>query len=319
MDSNRRIFLTAASVAVLAAWGGRAGFSRPLAGRIAPGVQLYTLKRDLLSDFDGTLAKVRAIGFRSVESATLFGRTPTAFRASLDRAGLICPSIHLPAVANGAGLSLSGDIGALARDLRIVGCRTVVMPTFLNPPNAPPRLPDESGYHYARRTGLLMTAADWRRNAVFLNEAALKLAVEGLRLTYHNHNPEFAPLAEGGTGMDILLVETDPNLVGFELDIGWAAAAGQDLKALIARHPGRFRQMHAKDIKATTKANFAYAQDPTSVGDGIVDWRGLLPMAIKAGIDEIYVEQEPPYPHDALEAIAASYRYLTQSTSRPAR
>jgi sugar phosphate isomerase/epimerase len=284
---------------------------QPLARDAVLGVQLYTLRRELTADFDGTLAQVRTMGVRHVESAGLFGRSAEEFRASLDRAGLTCTSIHLPALATSGTPNLSGDIPALARDLRMLGCRNVVMPTYLTAPGTPARLPDESGYNYVRRVGLVMTGDDWRRNAQFLNTMAKKFADEGLALGYHNHNPEFAPLPDGDTGMGILLEETTAELVHFELDVGWAAAAGQDLPALVTRHPGRFRQIHAKDVKSTTKPNFDYRQDPAAAGEGIVDWKRLLSVAFENGLEQIYVEQEPPYPLDAFDAVERGYRYLS--------
>jgi sugar phosphate isomerase/epimerase len=67
--------------------------------------------------------------------------------------------------------------------------------------------------------------------------------------------------------MDILLKGTDPSLVTFEMDAGWVTAAGHDPFAMLKKHPGRFTQMHVKDIKATTQANFVLKQDPTEVGE----------------------------------------------------
>jgi sugar phosphate isomerase/epimerase len=315
MESSRRSFLAGACAALVAGCTGRPQFSRapsrPLAGDALLGVQLFTLRQELAVDFDGTLARLRAIGLRSVESAGLFGRSTESFRQSLDRAGLTCTSIHMTSLTAAGTAGKPVDAAALARDLRTLGCSHVVMPTYIMAPGAAPRLPDESGYNYVRRVGLTMTAEDWRRNARFLNETGRSLAAEGLALSYHNHNPEFAPLAGGGTGMDILLAETDPVVVGFELDVGWAAAAGQDVAALVTRHPGRFRQMHAKDVLASTRPNFTYAQDPAAAGEGIVDWPRLLPLAFANGLREIYVEQEPPYRIDAFDAVERGYRYLS--------
>jgi sugar phosphate isomerase/epimerase len=315
MESSRRSFLAGACAALVAGCTGRPQFSRapsrPLAGDALLGVQLFTLRQELAVDFDGTLARLRAIGLRSVESAGLFGRSTESFRQSLDRAGLTCTSIHMTSLTAAGTAGKPVDAAALARDLRTLGCSHVVMPTYIMAPGAAPRLPDESGYNYVRRVGLTMTAEDWRRNARFLNETGRALATEGLALSYHNHNPEFAPLSRGGTGMDILLDQTDPTLVGFELDVGWAAAAGQDVAALVTRHPGRFRQMHAKDVMPTTRPNFTYAQDPAAAGEGIVDWPRLLPLAFANGLKEIYVEQEPPYRIDAFDAVERGYRYLS--------
>ncbi len=141
-----------------------------------------------------------------------------------------------------------------------------------------------------------MTADDWRFNADFLNAKGAVLKRSGLKLAYHNHNAEFSPLAGGGqgarNGYEILLATTDPALVGFEMDAGWVAAAGQDPFALLKDHPGRFTAMHVRDIKATTKPNFVFVQDPTEVGSGKIDWKRLLPAAHAAGVRDFFVEQE---------------------------
>jgi sugar phosphate isomerase/epimerase len=156
-----------------------------------------------------------------------------------------------------------------------------------------------------------MTADDWKWNADFLNEKAAVLKKAGIVAGYHNHNFEFAPLGNT-TGMDILLKGTDPSLVTFEMDVGWVTAAGHDPFAMLKAHPGRFTQMHVKDIKATTKANFELKQDPTEVGSGMIDWKKLLPAAYAAGVRGFYYEQEPPFAHARLESAKISYDYLAK-------
>ena len=94
-----------------------------------------------------------------------------------------------------------------------------------------------------------MTADDWKFNADFLNSKGSMLKQAGLQLAYHNHNMEFTPLA-GSSGYEILLRRTDPELVEFELDVGWVTAAGHDPLALLRDYPGRYRLMHVRDIRA---------------------------------------------------------------------
>lgn len=278
------------------------------------GLQLYTLNREALADLAGTLAMVRAIGFRRIELAGTLGRSATELRGFLDRAGLRCSSIHLPASPTASGaMSLSDDPSTLAAQLRILGCERAVLPTFLMAPEARPRLPGESGLHYVKRVGLKMRAQDWQRNADFLNRTGKGLKREGIALGYHNHNPEFAPLADGNTGMDLLLASTDPDCVHFELDAGWAAAAGIDPAALLRHNPGRFHQMHAKDVSRNTKSNFVYRQNPRAIGYGKTNWLRLTRVAIDCGVREFFIEQEPPYPVDAVTAITQSFRFFERN------
>jgi len=308
MSLTRRHLLAGAA----AAFGQSAvpgnGHGRMARPALSPGLQLYTLNKEALSDLDATLRAARQIGFRHVELAGLLGRSAAQLRSSLDRADLRCTSIHLP--SQSSGLSLSDDPGMLAEQLRVLGCKAAVLPTFLMASDATPRLPGESGFAYVRRAGLTMRKEDWQRNAAFLNRIGPGLKREGIALGYHNHNPEFAPLSDGRTGFDVLLAETDPATVHFELDVGWSAAAGVDAIALMRQYPGRIRQMHLKDTKSGTPPNFTYQQEPRSLGDGQTDWPRLLRAAVDHGVNDFFVEQEPPYPVDALTAIARSYRYL---------
>lgn len=271
------------------------------------GVQLYTLGPDLDADFEGMLAALARIGYRSVETAGDYGRTPAELRAAFDRAGLSCTSAHIQPGAGGNGVSFA-EPDALARAMHAIGVTDVVLPIPLFPADFRPPAGADAGDGF-RLSGKAMRADDWRRTAEFLNAKARALAPHGLRVGYHNHNFEFAPLDDGRTGFDILLGETDP-AVSFELDAGWVAAAGRDPVAVLKAHPGRFTQMHVKDIKASTRPNVEVRQDPTEVGSGVIDWKAILPAAWAAGVRHFYVEQEPPFPGRRIDSVAKSYRYL---------
>lgn len=273
------------------------------------GLQLYTLGPDAAKDLDGTLAQVSKIGFKSIELAGLLGRTAAEMKAAMDRAGLVCTSAHVQGRPMGSQ-SFSGDLGKLADDLNVLGVKSAVMPLFYIPdrfelkPQA-----GEDGPAFLSRMVSQMTVDDWKWNADFLNKKGQALKSAGIAVGYHNHNNEFAPVG-GTTGMDILLKETDPSLVTFEMDAGWVTAAGQDPFALLKQHKGRFTLMHVKDIKATTKPNFALKQDPTEVGSGMIDWKKLLPAAYASGVRHFFVEQEPPFAHPRIESAKISHDFL---------
>ncbi len=78
------------------------------------------------------------------------------------------------------------------------------------------------------------------------------------------------------------------------------------------KDPGRYRLVHVKDIKATTKPNFGLRQDPTEVGSGMIDWPRLLPAAYASGVRGFFVEQEPPFSHPRLESARISHDYLAR-------
>ena len=320
--SRRGLSTTAAALGILGGTGvGRAESQGFFARTGLPiGLQLYTLADEARADLEGTLKAVADIGFKSIELAGYADRTPAELRKALDAAGLSAPSAHVQVQALGGESSLDGDLSRLADEAHVLGVRTIVMPIFYAPERfeMKPRAGEAFG-QLLGRVGGAMTADDWKFNADFLNAKGAVLAKSGLKLAYHNHNAEFSPLsaqaggkAGAANGYQILLARTDPAFVGFEMDAGWVTAAGQDPFALLKAHPGRFTAMHVKDIKATTKPNFVFEQDPTEVGSGMIDWTRLLPAAHAAGVTGFFVEQEPPFAHSRLESVGISYGYLSK-------
>jgi sugar phosphate isomerase/epimerase len=106
--------------------------------------------------------------------------------------------------------------------------------------------------------------------------------------------------------MDILLAETDPALVSFEMDLYWAVKAGQDPRAYFTRYPGRFAMVHVKD------ATPAPALEMTDVGSGSMDWKAIFALHAKAGIRHYFVEHDNPA--DPLASITKSAGYLKALT-----
>ncbi|HZT02341.1 MAG TPA: sugar phosphate isomerase/epimerase [Steroidobacteraceae bacterium] len=312
--TRRRFLGAAASLGCMAAAATlTARERRPpfFAGHDLPlGLQLYTLGDAPYHDLDGTLAALARIGYRTVETVGLMRRTASELRAALDRAGLSCPSAHVALQTDGSGgPTLAGDTGRLAADMHRLGVEYVVVPIFPIPPRLGGPRQGEAGPEFLGRAGRAMTADDWRRIAVELNGKAAALAREGLKLAYHNHNAEFDRQGSK-SGYDLLLESTDPATVWFEMDVGWVAAAGIDPLPLLQAHPGRFRLMHVKDLKASTVPNTAFRMDPADVGSGSLDWNAILPAAYRAGVRDFYVEQEPPFAGPRMEAARADYVYL---------
>ncbi len=307
---SRRDFLIVGSLLGARAMGTGTARAQPFFRRtgLPIGLQLYTVGEDLQRDFSGTLAAVARIGYQTVELAGLGDHAVGDWREALDRVQLKCPSIHVPPHSK-SGVNLE-ELGTLAQAAHTLGIGTVVCPMF----NIPQRfsltpLAGENGAQMAARLGASMTADDWKRTADYLNQKAAALKPYGLRFAYHNHNVEFAPVGDG-TGLDQLIRGTDPALVSFEMDAGWVVAAGADPAALLAAHPRRFSAMHVKDVKASTRPNFAFQQDPCEVGQGIIDWKTLLAKAYQAKVRQFYVEQEPPFSRPRIESVRMSFNYL---------
>lgn len=273
------------------------------------GIQLFPLLAQLKEDFAGTLARIAQIGYRDVELASLVGHSATDFRIALDKAGLTCTCIHVPGQPLfGPGPNLDTDIDGVIANAHALGARDIVMPLFLMPRGF--ETLTGNSLDFLRAAGKALVADDFRAMAAYLNKKAAVLKQHGLTLSYHNHNFEFAPQGQG-TGLDILLRETDPHLVTFELDVGWAIAAGVDVAALLRANPGRITKFHLKDVLPATPKNYAMVQQPASLGHGRMDWAKLLPIAYKAGTRSFFVEQEAPFVGDPLNAMAENYRYLS--------
>ena len=240
------------------------------------GVQLYTVRDQMQKDVAATLARVARIGYREVEFAGYFNRTPADIRALLDADGLTSPSAHIPLQA------LRSDLQGTIDAAKVIGHQYITLPWL-----------DEA----SRGTRV----DNWKDLAHEMNTIGGKLRDQGLRLAYHNHDFEFNPV-EGQIPYDVLLAETDPALVFMEMDLYWATKAGQSPLAYFAKYPGRIRMVHVKDSKGAPK------HEMTSVGNGTIDWKTIIAHRSQAGIEHFFVEHDQPA--DAFASIEASYKYL---------
>jgi sugar phosphate isomerase/epimerase len=268
------------------------------------GIQLYTVKDELAKDYDGTLAKVAAAGYKEVELAGFFDKKPAEIKASLDKAGLHCGSVHIPAP----------DKAAEAMEYaKGIGAKYVVSSVLL--PKRFTQAPGKVDWDAVVVMLKSMTLEDYKGVSEQCNELGQQAKTMGLQFAYHNHNIEFKPFP-GGIGYDVLLNSTDPELVKFELDCGWMSSAGFKPATYIAKYPDRYRMLHIKDFKLTSKPSYGMwppeSPEPTELGRGTIDYKPIFAAAKKAGkIDWYYVEQEPPYNDmPVLEAIKVDYEYL---------
>jgi sugar phosphate isomerase/epimerase len=126
---------------------------------------------------------------------------------------------------------------------------------------------------------------------------------------------EFARLDGKSIGYDILLAETDKELVDFEIDCGWMIAAGYKPEEYFSRYPKRIKMLHIKDFVRGSKVSTSLAKDlrpqGTELGRGYIDYKPILAAAAKIHIDHYFVEQEPPFlDMPAIEAARVDYEYL---------
>jgi sugar phosphate isomerase/epimerase len=298
MATSRRDFIKGAGLLTAGAMlplG--AASARPL--RTPPGLQLWTVKNDLQKDFEGTLRALGKMGYKRVEAAGWYDRTPRQFRAALSSAGLECTSAHY---SMGDLLKEHENRLAFARD---VGARYVVASS-----PAPSRpIDDKQGW--ARGVANAMSLADWRSNAEAMDRIGRRARQMGLRFGYHNHSAEFLTY-EKRLPMDEIVRLTDPANVVLELDIGWVAGAGYDPVETIRRYAPRIHLLHVKDLVSAERVPGRIITDErtTVIGQGTIDWPAVFRAAQKAPIHSYFVEQEEPFTEPALQALAKSIAYL---------
>lgn len=252
------------------------------------GLQLYTVRDQMAKDFEGTLAKVAATGFKEVEFAGYFDHAPKDVRAILDRHKLTAPSSHADLA------SIETKLPQVIETSHVIGHKFVVNPFVDEEMRKQPDI--------------------WKRLAATFNKAGETCKKAGLQFAYHNHHFEFVPV-NGVMPFDLLLKECDPDLVKFELDLCWITVAGKDPLDYFQRHPGRFPLVHVKGLKKVPEGEppvpFEKAiPNITDVGtNDIIDWKRIFAKSDQAGIRHYFVEHDAaPSP---FESIAASAKYLT--------
>lgn len=242
------------------------------------GVQLWSLKNDLARGIDPTLEKLAVTGFRFAEAAgydltnrTIFGLEPDVFRQKLEATGMQCIGVHAPVSTE--------TIHQVLEDVSTLKAAYLICSLY----------PDAG-----------RTAADYYRIAENYNHIGSIARNAGVHFGYHNHHFEFTPL-KGERPIDILLKNTDPGLVTFELDLGWVVQAGASPEALFKTYPGRFPLWHLRDVDA--------GGTPVNAGDGLVNFHALQPLKKQAGF--LYgIVETPSAATDGMNRVTASFNYL---------
>jgi sugar phosphate isomerase/epimerase len=270
---------------------------------IPPGLELYTVNDAMKADLPGTLKQVAAIGYKFVEAANP-GPTMQAtrdFRAALDATGLVCTAVHLNYT--------TGDLALQLAQAKVLGVTfagsSTLLPEGVTASASNPR-PLET-----------LSADDYQRLAERINLLAAETTIVGLTYTYHNHDHEFRPLKGDVCGYDILVKNTDANIVFFEVDCGWMLLGGHSPAKFIHENPKRVRALHikafAKDGPAVSYSTAVNARPAgMMLGQGRFDYAPIFAAAAHSGVAYYFVEQEPPFPPNttSLQAAAIDYKYL---------
>lgn len=275
------------------------------------GLQLYTVGADLDSDPVGTLKKIAAVGYKTVELSPLAKISNADLKKALDDNGLKNPSGHYMLYDLMANLQQKIDLAhQFGQEYMIVTVPWVADTSRFKPDPAAGQM----GLFLAIINGLTMD--DWKWNAEQFNKIGEQVQKAGLTLGYHNHNFEFRSFGET-TGYDEFLNLTDANFVKLELDCGWMVVAGLDPALYLTHYPDRYRLLHIKDFKKGFTARTTLmdknpgAPVPTELGRGGIDYARIFAAARRGKIAHYFVEQEPPFTEmPALEAIKIDFDYL---------
>lgn len=332
---SRRNFLkgTAVSAGSLAFAGGAGSMlaAAPANAAQAPvntnwashiGLELFTVRDMIAKDYVGTLEKVAQIGYKEVEPAEGYNNwSPKVFRAELDKLGLVMPSTH-------SGITAGQPNAAVEKRLegfQIMGIKY----TSLGEPRPPSTTrrrgpaPNFAKMTPAQQKKMMMqfmktfaaprTVENVKQEAARLNKYGKMGEKYGIKMLRHNHAIEFIPCSDDPNQIpyQILLANTDPSLVVFQMDIGWVKVAGQDPITWFHRHPGRFELWHVKDaaclkcLPPVTEEGMRMADARlVPVGNGEVDYKKIFTYTSLAGLKHFDVEQDSAA--DWGDSIAAS-------------
>lgn len=250
------------------------------------GIQLWTVKEDMAKDKLTTLNFLSDYGYQIIESFTgdeglFWGMKAKDFQIILEDLGMKMLSSHIDPKFT-IEKETEDEFKQLVEDAASIG-----MTHLFNP-----------------YPGLQDNAENWYAIAEGLNRQGEICKAAGLSMGYHNHNHEFIPTPEGEIPYDILLNNTDPNLVEFELDLYWAVWAKQDPISLFNNHPNRITFAHFKDLYKHEKVQ-QLIDDPneerteewavqasTVLGTGQINFEEILTVGNKNGLQTLIVEQE---------------------------
>jgi sugar phosphate isomerase/epimerase len=242
------------------------------------GVQLYTVREQMGKDFEDSLKQIAAIGYKEVEFAGYYDKSPKDVLAVLNRYGLTAPAAHVPLA------TVQTKIENAIEAAKTIGHKFLICPY----------LEDKD-----RRT-----LDDYKRHAETFNRAGEACSKAGIQFGYHNHNFEFEA-KDGKLPYDLLLAETDKNLVKMELDLYWISKAGQNPLAYINKYKDRFALFHVKEMDKTPQ------QGITEVGRGVIDFKTIFAKTPAGAIKHYFVEQDI-CPGSPFDSIKVSFDYLKQ-------
>ena len=249
-----------------------AALARPAFGRKLSsfGLELYTVRRIIDKDPARVFKEIEAAGYKEIETGSdgLDKIWPALQQTKLKPVGVFLPTDLF--------LRRQDQLGPAFEDAKKRGFEYVVCGWIDQK--------DRGGVEAIKKL------------AANLNKAGQQATAAGLKLCYHNHAFEFAPMA-GGDGMliDVLMAHTDPKLVGWEMDIFWVSLTGRDPVELLRKYSKRVALMHVKDLAAGVPQRFDEHVEKTAfkeAGAGRLDLKKILHTATETGVKHFFVEQD---------------------------
>lgn len=288
MVTRREFLKTGAALTALSVLP--AGFSCSVKPKgKAIGVQLYSVREDIRKDADGTLKAVIEIGYKRLEAfgyreGKFFGKTPVEMKKFLSDLGASMTGSHtgmrlLDPAADNTGQWDSWKKNC--EDTKEVGCKWIV----------------QAGYPSRQ----IQALDDVKRLADQFNQCGEAAKANGLKFAFHNHIDEFHEM-EGEIPFDVMIRNTDPGLVTFQMDTAQLVYGGFACHDYVKKYPGRFANWHLKDANPDGEGS-------TEFGKGLVDLEALFAVADIAVLEDYYVEQER-YNMTPLEALKYDYDFL---------
>lgn len=280
---------------MLAAASALSANAAPLIGHahgVTPGIQLYMMRDDMAKDVAGTLKKLGAMGYRQLESygsdkGIFWGMKNTEFQKLAEGYGLKLVSTH----HNPMSLTEFEQTAAQAAE---IGMKYLVCP-WLGP---------------QKHIDFFKHAAD------DFNTRGAICKKHGLRYAYHPHDYPYKPV-DGQLPINVLLANTDKELVDYQMDVYYTVTEGQDPYAYLKNHKGRFKLMHLRDVLKHRLPKGSEEESACDMGEGIINFPKLLSAAQDSGVTYFFVEQSRYYHETPLQSARKNAVYLKASPPAP--
>jgi sugar phosphate isomerase/epimerase len=284
--TNRRSFLKRSSMLAmgLPLMGEKIWYNGASRQLPAIGIQLYMVREDMAKDPAGTLARLGRMGYTQIESyngdkGIFWGYTNKEFSRIAGDNGLKLVSSHYEGETK--GYESTAELAAE------IGMKYLIYPW----------------------KGPQPSIGDFKKIAEEFNGYGLICQKNGLRFGYHPHDYPYKKV-DGELPIDVLLKNTDPTLVDFEMDFYYTVTEGKDPEYYIKKWQPRFRLCHMRDVLKQRLPADSKEESATDLGQGIMDYPHLLSAALDNGMEYFFVEQSRLYQETALESAAFNARYL---------